>query len=383
MFSYIYNNLRLHIPALGIVMLSACSGKPAQQIPSPAANSSAVTLSKTQIQNAGIRSGHTDTTQIESELLLNGTVEAPPSHKISISFPLGAVVKNIRVLPGEKVRKGQQLFRLESVQIAEMQRSYLSSEALCTQLEAEVQRQNEMMQNNASSEKQRQEAQTRLLSEKAAREALRQQLALLGISTGGLNASGIRSYVDVSAPVTGYITQVWANEGMYIDAGKEILVMINPDDIHISLQAFENHIPFLQEKQQVQFFSNNDPSATFSGTIIGISREIGSDRSFAVHCHINDTRMLLIPGMYMNAKVTTASALVNALPNAALVKSGDDYLAFSDEGNGTYTEHKIKTGISGEAYTQVILPPGLENKKWVKNNAYTLWLSLHNKAGED
>ncbi|MBL0913721.1 MAG: efflux RND transporter periplasmic adaptor subunit [Bacteroidia bacterium] len=339
-------------------------------------------LSPQQVQNAGISSGPADSVEINSEVLLNGMVEAPPSHKISISFPVGAVVKNIGVLPGQKVQKGQLLCRLESMQIAEIQRAYLSSEALCLQLEAEAARQEEMARSNASSEKQLQEARTRLLVEKAAREALKQQLALLGVRSNGLQAANIRSYVDITAPAAGYISEVSVNEGMYTDAGREILVMIDPADMHISLQAFENHLPLLREDQQVQFFTNSSPEQTFSGRIIGIGRQIGADRSFTVHCHTDDPALLLVPGMFVNGKVQVQSGRVHALPLAAIVRNGDKAFAFTDEGGGRFQEHLVKTGLSDETHTQVILPATLSGRKWVKTNAYTLWLSLHNAAAD-
>ncbi|MGQ3013326.1 MAG: efflux RND transporter periplasmic adaptor subunit [Flavobacteriales bacterium] len=376
-------NIRKHIiiACLSAGFIAGCgsgnnSGTPQKQEPG------VLTLSPQQVQNARINSGTADSVVINSEVLLNGMVEAPPSHKISISFPVGAVVKNIRVLPGQKVQKGELLCRLESMQIAEIQRAYLSSEALCLQLEAEASRQEEMARNNASSEKQLQDAQTRLLVEKASREALKQQLNLLGIRSNGMQAANIRPYVDITAPVAGYISEVRINEGMYTDAGTELLVLIDPADMHISLQAFENHLPLLREKQQVQFFTNSAPEQTFSGSIIGIGRQIGADRSFTVHCHTDDPARLLVPGMFINGKVQVQSGRVQALPLAAIVRNGDKAFAFTDEGGGRFVEHVVNTGLSDETYTQVILPATLSGRKWVKTNAYTLWLSLHNAAAD-
>jgi cobalt-zinc-cadmium efflux system membrane fusion protein len=96
--------------------------------------------------------------------------------------------------------------------------------------------------------------------------------------------------------------------------------------LHAELTVFEKDILKLKVGQKVRFTLANETRER-TATIYLFGREISTDRSIRVHCHLDKEDTDCYPGMYFKATVETGAAPVPALPESALVSSeGKDYI---------------------------------------------------------
>ena len=94
-----------------------------------------------------------------------------------------------------------------------MQQTYLDSHAQAEYLEAEYRRQKALSAEQAASQKKFQQSKADYLSMKSRMEAAAAQLELLGVNPATLLDGGIRPYLQVKAPIAGYVADVEMNVG--------------------------------------------------------------------------------------------------------------------------------------------------------------------------
>lgn len=110
---------------------------------------------------------------------------------------------------------------------------------------------------------------------------------------------------------------------------------------------------------------------------------MSADRSTEVHCHFEKYDKSLVPGMYMNAEIELRNNKVYAVPEEAIVRFENNQYVFISHDDNTYSLSEVKTGDSENGFTQIIGGEILVNKNVVIKGAYTLLMSLKNKAEEE
>ena len=137
-----------------ISFLSSCkNNKFEQEATAPVSNENLVTLSPTQSQFADILTSKIDQKEMAAEIRVNGKIDVPPQNMISISAPLGGYLKSTKLLPGMHLGKGEVIAVMEDQQYIELQQDYLLAKSKLQFAEIEYQRQKELNQSQASSDK--------------------------------------------------------------------------------------------------------------------------------------------------------------------------------------------------------------------------------------
>jgi len=378
--------LRFLISLLITLFLQACSSneKTSEKNPdtdTPAADSNLVRLSAEQIRNAGIRTGQAEQRPIHTTLKASGVLDVPPQNIVSVSAPLGGYLKNMQLIPGQKVSKGSILATLEDQQYIQLQQDYLVTKSRLQFLEADYTRQKGLNETKATSDKVLQQVQSEFNSQKVLARSLAEKLRLIGINPETLKESNISRSIHIYAPISGYVSRVNANRGKYVSPPDVLFELINPGDLHLRLTVFENDASKLSTGQKIVCFTNSNPSQKYTATIHFITPNIEENGTTDVHCHLAQAGKELMPGTYMNALVELSNALVTAVPDAAIVKWEGRHYLFAEEAAEQFRMVPVDTGVTEAGYTEIKspLPPG----KIALTNAYTLLMKMKNSAEEE
>lgn len=273
---------------LGLV-LSACNSKPEETDESKTGFSeNIVVLNAEQVKNVGISSEKGKMQNISARLKANGKIEVPPQNIVSISVPLGGYLKSTHLLPGTKVKKGENIATFEDPQYIQIQQDYLTSVAKLSYLEKEYTRQKELNQSKASSDKLFQQTESDYKSQKIAMKSLYEKLKLIGVNPESLDENTISRSVNVYAPIDGFVSKVNVNIGKYVNPSDVIFELINPTDIHLGLTVFEKDVNKLYVGQKLVAYTNHEPEKKHNAEIILISQDLSPERSVMVHCHFED-----------------------------------------------------------------------------------------------
>ena len=262
-----------------------------------------VSLTDAQINSAGIKTAVGEKKNISSVLKVNGKIEVPPQNIVSISVPLGGYLKSTHLLPGTKIKKGENIATFEDQQYIQIQQDYLTSVAKLSYIEKEFNRQKELNQSKASSDKVFQQTEADYRSQKIATKSLYEKLKLIGVNPESLDENTISRSIHVYAPIDGYVSKVNVNIGKYVNPADVIFELVNPTDIHLGLTIFEKDVNKLFIGQKLMAYTNNEPDKKHPAEIILISQDLSLERSVMVHCHFEDYDKTLLPGMYMNAEI--------------------------------------------------------------------------------
>ena len=147
--------------------------------------------------------GVSGATNVSNPPSFNGVIMMPPQSHVTVTLSMGGSVQEIRVLPGQHVRKGEVILTLANPAFIELQQSYLDAAAQTEYLKKEYERQQKLVSGESASLKRLQQSKADYLSMKSRMEAAAAQLALLGTDTATLSRNGIRTYLDVRAPRNG------------------------------------------------------------------------------------------------------------------------------------------------------------------------------------
>jgi membrane fusion protein, heavy metal efflux system len=366
---------------LCITLFVACSSKkPNEPEQKGEAESDEITLSAQQQKNAGISTGTFQEKVISTTLHVNGKIDVPPQNMVSISAPLGGYLKTTQLLPGMHLDKNQVIATMEDPQYIQLQQDYLTAKARGTYYQKDYQRQKDLNESKASSDKVMQQAEAEYTAQKILASALAQKLQLIGIDPTSLTENNISRSVKIHSPIKGYVSKVNVNIGKYVSPTDVLFELIDPEDIHLSLKVFEKDINQLFVGQKIIAYTNSDPTKKYLCEIILISRDVSEDRSVVIHCHFEAYDKLLIPGTYMNADIELTNKPSKVLPEAAIVRfEGKQYL-FAVEKNYTYRMVPINTGATENGLTVIHPIASPLPETIVVKGAYNLLMTMKNKG---
>ncbi|MFZ1807169.1 MAG: efflux RND transporter periplasmic adaptor subunit [Cyclobacteriaceae bacterium] len=338
-----------------------------------------VTLSDAQYKNATLSMGKMEQKSISKVLRVNGKIDVPPQNIVSVSVATGGYLKNTKLMPGMHVNKGEAIAVMEDQQYIQLQQDYLTAKAKLNFMAKEYDRQKELNESKASSDKVFQQTEADFVTTKIDVRSLAEKLKLIGVNPDKLDENNISKSINIYSPIDGYVSKVNVNIGKYTQPSEELFELINPTDIHLALTVFEKDLNKLYIGQKVFAFTNNQPENKHECEIILIGKNLSSERSAEVHSHFEEYDKSLLPGMYMNAEIEIQSNKVYALPDQAIVRFENKQYIFIAENDQRFTIQDVETGDAENGFTEIRSGEKLVGKNIVVEGAYNLLMMMKNK----
>ncbi|QNP52373.1 efflux RND transporter periplasmic adaptor subunit [Hymenobacter qilianensis] len=349
-------------------LLTGCGDSAAKTEPvnAPAASvhPDQVTISAAQAKAAGITLGGFSRQNMASEVLANGVIDVPPQNMVSISAVLGGYVQQVKVLPGQFVKKGAVVAVLRHPDYLKVQQDYLQSRARVQFLTQDLERQRILDVEDVGAKRKLQQAQADYATEQAAVRSLAAQLTQLNISPSRLAASGqIQPTVALTTPLAGYVKTVGINPGQFVNPQDVLVEVVDRSDLHLQLKVFERDIARVQLGQPILF---TVPSRQTAGEILRarvflVGKAFDDNaRTVTVHAHLEGRAAeTLLPGQYVAARIQTAGQRVRTLPEEAIIQAGELSYAYAQtaatDSTATFRRVKIKPGAA--AHGDVAVTP--------------------------
>jgi cobalt-zinc-cadmium efflux system membrane fusion protein len=258
----------------------------------------------------------------------------------------------------------------------------LTTQSKISFFENEYQRQKELNQSKASSDKIFQQAEMELKTQKILVKSLAEKLKLAGINPDKLNENSISKSINIYSPISGYVSKVNVNIGKYISPTDVMFELVNTSDIHLALKVFEKDLDKLIIGQKVIAYTNTYPDKKYPCEILLIGKSINEERNTDVHCHFEVYDKALIPGTYMNAEISVTNAKSYVLPEDAIVRFENKYYVFVKKAAMQFEMLEVQIGNTEKGFTEIIKSENLNNQTFVIKGAYTLLMSLKNKSEE-
>src|SRR5690606_8202088 len=364
--------------------MSACDAPQEEQtersVENQAGPSSEVVLTQKQFETSAMRLGRLQAHAFGSSIKINGVIDVPPEGRAEISNYYGGYVRDLSLLTGQAVKKGELLFRLENPEYVQMQQDFLETKSQLVYLESDFERQQTLSEENIASRKNFLKAQADYHAALAKVEGLKKKLALLNIKADAITPDKLSSQVSIYAPFSGYITEVNAVNGAFLSAADVAVKMINTDHIHLDLQVFEKDISMLKKGRSIRCRLPDDRESSFEAEVFMIGKTVEKDtRMIHVHAHLKEEKQLpgFTPGMYVEAVIYSSQDSSMALPSEAIIEVEGGYFVLlkkeEAEQKMVFEKTEVVPGASAQGMTEIInaedFPP---NSEFLVKGAFNL-----------
>ncbi|MPZ78784.1 MAG: efflux RND transporter periplasmic adaptor subunit [Deltaproteobacteria bacterium] len=324
-------------------------------------------------------------------VLLKMTAEVKPAAagQVQIVAPVaGRVMIAARgvPVPGQKVKQGEDLAVILPLPGKNRVELDADTRAVNSELEAaekELQRVEELYKDKIVARKRLEQSQTEVAVRKARLDAARSQLSLLDGSEKF--ASGSRGQFSLRSPISGTIVAASMTPGAQVEAGQNLLSVIDLDRLWIEGRLFEDDIPKVWKFERGSF-----STAALSEPFILIQPKtrlvsIGSvidpaTRSIPFILEARNDEGRLKIGLQGDLAVQTGEKIRGiAIPINAVVDDKGVAVAFVQAEGETFERRELELGIRSEGYAEV--KSGLKvDERVVTNGAYRVHLASLSSA---
>ncbi len=316
-----------------------------------------ITVSKDQFEGENMILGKLETHNFPTLVSVTGAIDVPPQNRAIVSSFTGGYVKRTPFLIGDKVKKGQALITLENPEFVQLQQDYVEVAEQLTYLKSEFERQEKLVAEQISSEKNFLKAKSAYKQNLAMYNGLRKKLQMLNISPIKVEQGELTSQITIYAPISGSITKVNINKGMYVSPADEIMEIINLDHIHLELSVFEKDILSIKKNQPIRFTIPEASPKNFEAAVYLVGTSIDPDsRTVKVHGHLHDDENHnFAVGMFIEANIIIEEKSQLALPNEGILTMDEKQYVLavsSQDGQHLVLEAmEVKVGDSYNGFT--------------------------------
>ncbi|MCH4824365.1 efflux RND transporter periplasmic adaptor subunit [Gramella lutea] len=319
-----------------------------------------IQVSLQQFENSEMKLGKIQEKEFPLSVEATGIIDVPPENKAVINSYTSGYVKETKLLIGDKVKKGQFLVSLENPDYIQMQQDYLDAMEQMKYLKSEYDRQEKLMAENITSEKNFLKAESDYKRNRSRYSALRKKLQMLNLDPEAVENGAISSVIRIYAPISGNITELNIKNGMYVTASTALMQIVDRDHVHIELDVFEKDVMKIKKGQEIRFLIPEAQSDTIKGIVHLVGNSISDQkRTVKVHGHFmdNEDQKDLATGMFVQAYVITKSKKEKALPEISIVSlEEDDYVLVLEGKNDSgfsFRREKVTVGDSFDGFTVI------------------------------
>ncbi|MES3019854.1 MAG: efflux RND transporter periplasmic adaptor subunit [Bacteroidota bacterium] len=287
-----------------------------------------VSLTSEQLKTGGIKTGSIEMKNLRTSIRANGTLTVPNQNKALITSLSSGVLRSLNIQPGSYVRKGQVVATIINPEAAQSQQELQEVNSQINFAETELKRQRALVEGDAAPLKNVQRVQSELTSLRSRRNSLQKQLIAIGISPGSVSRGSISTTINITAPISGTISNVTAQIGSSIDQSTPVAEIVNNSQLHLDLFVYEKDLSNLHQNQTIHFTLTNNPGKEYDAKIYSIGTAFANEsKTIPVHSIVLGSHSELIEGMSITALISIGQRMTSAVPTDAIVSDGGkDYI---------------------------------------------------------
>lgn len=350
-----------------IFLVSATGCEPEEEennatVASPvAADPDLVVLSREQFETSSMELGKMQDRSFEASLKITGVVDVPPESRAEVSSYYGGYVRNLTLLTGQEVKKGERLFSLESPEFIQMQQDFLEAKSQLAYLASDYERQKTLRDENIASQKNFTRAESEYLSTLAKFEGLKKKLEQLHIDPNEIGPQNMVARIAVPSPISGFVTAVKAQNGAFLSPTDVAVSITNTDHLHLDLNVFEKDVSQLEKGQPIRFRLPDSPGQLYEAEVFLIGKTIDVEkRMLNVHAHFKDESQggRFFPGMYVEAEIYSSHGISKALPAEAVVEGSGRHFVLVKKAEKpdemVFEKKAVNIGASANGWTEIL-----------------------------
>ena len=323
------------------------------------------------------------TIAVESSPIIEAPAEIvfDEGNTIVLSTTIPALVTQWLVEPGQKVKKGDLLARLNSPELPQMKGDYLEAYASWQLAKNRFGRQKELYKKELISASEYDDSMTEFNVADAILIGRAGMLKSAGLSDRDLNAiiedKTINQILNIYAPEDAVIIDRIAVLGELLEEGQPLAIIGDPDSLWINAHVRESDIGKVSQGDEMEFAADGSGFKRCSGEIIWIARFLDEDtRTITVRARVNYKSDMIHAGEFGRVMIrNNDSGETVMIPKDAVQWEGCCNVVFVKETIDRFRPRKVRIEPGSNGYYRVTegLGPGEEI---VVNGSYLLKTEL-------
>ena len=278
-------------------------------------SSERIVLSEEAFRSATINTVIVKKTEVGKEIRTTATIE-PDETRISHVAPrIPGRVINVKVLLGDKVKEGQILAELDSLQVGKAKADFLKAKADLQVARANYDREKRLYEQKISSEKEYLDAKGEFLKSEAQLKSSREALRVLGLTNSQISeitwggGEHPLSHFPLIAPFSGTVIEKHIVLGELVKPDNKPYTIADLSRVWIQIDIYEKDLRWVNNGTDVNITVNAYPEKEFGGKVTYISDILDeSTRTAKARVEISNNEKFLKTGMFATALITVSES---------------------------------------------------------------------------
>jgi cobalt-zinc-cadmium efflux system membrane fusion protein len=322
-------------------------------------------LKKAKIRTARVTNGVTAAT-----LRVPGIVKTNEYREVHVTPLVGGIVKEVPVVLGDQVKRGQPLAVIFSSELAEAETQYVSYLAELDAEHKKLERTQNLLKLGAASQQELEEvAATHAAHESHVRAAL-EKLKLLGANDHQIaalkQAEQINPNFVVPAPINGVVLTRNANLGLVATTAQELFTVADLSTVWVMASVNEKDFASVRVGSQASITAQAYPSRSWKGRVTYIQPQVDpTTRTAQARIEVANPGESLRIETYVDVEFSSAGGSGPIVPETAVQSIGERQFVFLPVQNneGSFQLRAVRLGPAANGYYAVL--EGLKTKEQV------------------
>lgn len=288
---------------------------------------SEVVIAPEVVQNLGVRTAQVERSKLWRRISTVGFVDYDESKLSHIHLRTSGWIENLKIKSeGERVQRGQLLFKLYSPELVNAQEEYLQALSIGNNSLA-----------NASKER----------------------LSALGISRSEIERltekRKARQKISYYASQGGVVSALNVREGMFVKPDTQIATLADLSSVWVMGEVFERQSSWVKVGQPAEVRFSYLPGKVFKGAVEYIYPDLDQmTRALTVRLKFDNPKETLKPNMFGDVYIFAgAKENIIVVPRESVIRTGDSERVILSKGEGRFEPRKVVTGIESGDWIEI------------------------------
>ena len=270
-------------------------------------------------------------------------VEVDPARQVHIYAPLSGRLLDLKLTPGQEVRKGQTVAMLQSGEVAQARADFEKARIETTRADAALQRGQLLLTHEVLSRADFQELKATDEAAHAEEERTRQRIHELGFTE---NQS--TDIAPILAPIGGTVLDVNTGSGELqrsLDNSAAVATVANLESVWVTGDLFERDLAAVKLHQPVIIRFTAYPGEDIHGTVAMVGDSLDpTTHAVKVRVVVANPQHRFKPGMFATLLIERPHQSRILLPSEAVLHNGSSTEVYVPGPDGGYQEKQVTTG---------------------------------------
>lgn len=277
-----------------------------------------------------------------------GELHVDETRYAEVGSPVAARASRVAVTAGQRVRRGDLLAELQSLDIGKTRGEHREATARVELARQALARKRQLAEERIAPRREVQEAEAELKSAEATLQSARSGLDAMGAGPGS------DATMQLRAPVSGVVIERRLATGQVADPAETLFRVGDLSRLWLLAHAPERDAVRVQEGSTARVSIPALPGQSFTGRVLSVGSQVEvSSRTIPVRIEMSNATGVLRPGMSASVwlSVGEAGGAVIAVPAAALQRMDDKWVVFvPGDGSGEFRARTVGRGrdLNGE-----------------------------------